>query len=408
MQEKHPVKVLSGDGETRRQHRVESRHKAAIDLSDPLPIARLGVWREVAEETFNDLVWESEIRASIECPGGSTHSRPSKANLFLEHVPTVNCFHKNCKPAVETANHGLRSECSRRCREAGLESEWSATEKSAWIKRKRQEEQEQENLKRRAHRLRDKLPEIVDTFHRTLADWIMESPHQGVKDRPMYHLEYWLDGLFSYGDDKRIWIGTKYDSGRKHHTWNFATPSEWLQRMEGKSGLQCQWDQVCPAFFANWRKLHNRVTEAVAERRLLAVEFDHLSDQPKDNKELGLAVVRYVLEKYSLKMFSACDSGNKSVHCLLAWPQDRETYAAVTFELAALGADEGLWRMASTTGLPGAMRIDDEGFPVAWQNLYWLDPGALDGAGSSLVTHLEHQPDIQAAFRTHSPLEEEQ
>ena len=359
-------------------------------------LCRLDVWRKVAEETFNDLTWLSDTHATIECPGSRFHSTPGKANLFLDYVPTIHCHHASCPAAVEDANKEFRSECQRRCREAGLENEWTAAEKAAWVESKREAEARKRGQDRLRRRLKERLPQIVDDNYRTLAEWANLSPNHAPLERPAKHLGAWLDAMQDFDPNLHLWIGDKFDSGSKWHRRNFATVGEWNERLGGIGSLQWKYPHVVPAHFARWKNLCNRVAAAVEYRKLLAVEFDSLAVDAADNKELGLAVVRYICDKYNLRLFSACDSGNKSVHALITWPQDRETYDAVIFELESLGADPGPMRhFAASCRLPGAMRADDEGFPVAWQRLYFLDAAALRDCSSSLVTHPDHRADIK-------------
>jgi hypothetical protein len=357
---------------------------------------RRDIWREVAEELFNDLTWQSDTHATIECPGSRSHSKAGNASLFLDHVPTINCFHQSCKLAVEDANKEFRSECQRRCREAGLENEWTASEKAAWVERRREEESRKSAQDRLRRQLKDRLPQIVDDNYRTLTEWVNLSPSHAPLERATKHLGAWLAAMQTLDPDQRLWIGNKFDSGSKWHKRNFATVGEWIERLCKIGSLQWTYQHVVPANFARWKNLCNRVAAAVEYRKLLAVEFDSLAVDATDNKELGLAVVRYICDKYNLRLFSACDSGNKSVHALITWPQDRESYDAVIFELESLGADPGpLHHFAASCRLPGAMRADDEGLPVAWQRLYFLDVAAGQDCSSSLITHPDHRADTR-------------
>lgn len=110
-----------------------------------------------------------------------------------------------------------------------------------------------------------------------------------------------------------------------------------------------------------------------------------------------MAAVGWLRQECGLRLFSACDSGNKSVHALFAWPEGGpKEWERLTTILLGMGADPKVWGLASTTRLPGGIRFDEsDELPCAWQKLYFLDPSALVGAtGSSTKTHLDHKPDL--------------
>jgi hypothetical protein len=289
----------------------------------------------------------------------------------------------------------LRAECRKREREAGLTPEWTQEERRAWCERKKVEKEFERKRKNLLKASEEHLAKIIPMYRRPLTAWVWESPHDAPRQRVTEHLAAWLAAL---PNGWRIWIGhTIRDTGHKRHRWNFATVEEWRRRHECSTGVGCDWQQVCPAIFHRLPRLHDRKKCAVAERLLFTVEFDEIDADPVVNKECGLAVVAWLRYECGLRLFSACDSGNKSVHALFAWPEGGpKEWELLTTILEGMGADPKVWGLASTTRLPGGMRFDDtDDLPYAWQRLYFLDPSALVGAtGSSTKTHPDHKPDL--------------
>ena len=63
----------------------------------------------IAERILGDVHWEDEI-GTAECPGASNHTNDgTECTVFLNHAPTIACFHQSCSSVVADANFRLRS-----------------------------------------------------------------------------------------------------------------------------------------------------------------------------------------------------------------------------------------------------------------------------------------------------------
>jgi hypothetical protein len=361
-------------------------------------MTRQEIWKETIGEYVNVEHWKSDSEAIIECPGSRFHSGgKTDAVYYCEHVPTISCFHSSCQSTVEAANQELRAECQRREIEAGLNRQWSLEEQLEWRQKRREKREALKKRRRIAEAARARLPIIFDKYQRPLSAWIAESPHDAPRMAARYHLAEWFAALPL---DMRVWVGHSLkETGHKRNCRNFLTVAECLDHIQRVGPFGCAWQQIAPAYFAEWRLLHDRKAAAVRERRIFVLEFDKLSADRDDNKEKTLAVADWLQTECEMHLFSACDSGKKSVHCCFAWPHGGEKeWNDLCVVLESMGADAGLWRLASTARLPGAMRFaddEDDQLPLAWQRLYYLNPDALAHAGSSLQTHPKHKADAK-------------
>lgn len=221
---------------------------------------------EIAANILGEIEWASATMGYCECPGKNSHSSKDGGKdcaVYLDRVPTVNCFHAGCKAAVEAANKRLRSAILNPTGEAGFEMRKPTAEERARLA-------ERELKSRMQLRARKTLPSILKKYRWPYDEILNDSPVD-VKSGEENHWRLLL-GKFKPGDV--VWIGERESSGRPENAANFRTATEWLK---------CEWAPhqfVCPASFKN--NSVSRSNESVLERRFLVVESDLLTRDAVD------------------------------------------------------------------------------------------------------------------------------
>ena len=89
--------------------------REAVASKGTTPPELLKTRREYVARNFRVLQWESDAKALVECPGASSHTNPTAEDhtaIWIDGTPSVECFHKSCKGAVEAAQKKLRDEAS--------------------------------------------------------------------------------------------------------------------------------------------------------------------------------------------------------------------------------------------------------------------------------------------------------
>lgn len=374
----------------------------------------LEIIKDVANGMFDVRHWGA-AEADIECPGAGYHTNPgTTAKLYIDRVPTVSCMHRSCRSQVEEANAQLRSAVRAELRAAGLEPDFTPEQRAAW----REMRAEAEAKSRRVLRLEaaarlEFLPKIAAAYRQPLVAWAAESPVPIIGTRPWHHKQMFLDALAPFANERWWSAPNKVDhgAGKPWAKRYFRKVGEWIARpdLTGR--------HIAPADFS--AAAHMRTPLAVIRRKLMIIELDAHSSNYEEQKEVGCAVARWIVDEnpsWGMNLFAIVDSGNKSAHCWLTWPNiDPEDYEKFKAIMTGLGADTAFDTLSHSFRMPGVMRLngvtsplDNNGTPLneegkpdefnlfsvwkscAWQKLIYLNPAAVedyDRLPSSERTH---------------------
>ena len=288
---------------------------------------------EIAENMLGPIDWAGSTMGYCACPGKKMHRSKDGTKdcaVYLDRVPTVNCFHGSCKNAVETANKRLRAAILNPTNMADFSlPRMTAEDRERMVERDRQGRLQQ--------RARKALPTLLDKYRWTSAEMLDDSP-VNIRGNEADH---WKLLLAKFEPDDVIWIGERESSGRPENATNFKTVSEWL-KYEWAPGTF-----VCPATFKNTS--FSRSNENVVERRFVVVESDLLT-----RDEVG-AVFRYLVDS-GLKLVAVVDTAGKSLHGWFEYPADEEALDQLRLLLPALKCDPKMLTASQPARLPGAMR----------------------------------------------------
>jgi hypothetical protein len=296
----------------------------------------------IAESIVGKVAWTSRTEGYCECPGKRMHTTNDgrkDCKLYLDAVPTLSCFHGNCKSALETANKQLRK--------AVAEGSFAPVNaRSAREEKERLAEyQRKENIRKRAAGSKA----LILKKHRWTYDQInLESPvklHENIHEH--WHL---LLGCFSSKDV--VWIGDKFHSGKPEHEKHFRTVEEWRRENVIPGPYVCS-STFKPGVFS-------RTNENVLERRFLVVESDVLG-----RDEVG-AIFRWLQKQVGLKLRAIVDTAGKSLHAWFDYPPE-DVVEELKFILPELGCDPKLFTASQPVRLPGALR------DTRFQKLVYLD-----------------------------------
>ena len=291
--------------------------------------------KELAESILGAIDWTESTTGYCECPGKKLHSLKDGAKdcaVYLDRVPTVNCFHGSCKPAVDAANKRLRAAIL------------NPTGDVEFVPRKMTNEEREKMVVREKNarlqlRARKALPTILKKYRWTSEQMLNDSPIN-VRINEEHHWR-WL--LSKFKNDDVLWIGERNDSGHYTNSLNFKTMADWLT---------FEWAPhpfICPSVFKN--NSVSRSNENVVERRFVVVESDLLS-----RDEVG-AVFRYLVD-CGLKLVAVVDTAGKSLHGWFEYPADDELMIDLRLVLPALKCDPKMLTASQPARLPGAMRVE--------------------------------------------------
>jgi AAA domain len=79
---------------------------------EPVRTAKIEARGRIATEVLGEIDWSSETTGYCTCPGKQSHTTGDgerDCEVFLEHVPTIYCFHNHCRDAIKATNRKLRS-----------------------------------------------------------------------------------------------------------------------------------------------------------------------------------------------------------------------------------------------------------------------------------------------------------
>lgn len=298
---------------------------------------------EIAENILGSVDWVHDTMGYCECPGKNAHTSKDGAKdctVYLDRVPTVSCFHGNCKPAVDAVNRRLRAAIL------------NPTGDAEFIPRKltrdeREKLQARDRNSRLQLRARKALSTILKKYRWTCDQMLKDSPVNVSESEA----DHWKLLLGKFKPDDVVWIGERESSGRPENATNFRSVVDWLK---------CEWvphQFICPATFKN--NSNSRSNENVLERRFVVVESDELT---KD--EVG-AVFRYLVD-CGMKLMAVVDTAGKSLHGWFECPDD-EVMDALRLLLPAMKCDPKMLTASQPARLPGAMRGEKR------QRLVYLD-----------------------------------
>ena len=213
--------------------------------------------KELAESILGAIDWTESTTGYCECPGKKLHSLKDGAKdcaVYLDRVPTVNCFHGSCKPAVDAANKRLRAAIL------------NPTGDAEYVPRKMTNEEREKMVAREKNarlqlRARKALPAILKKYRWTSVQMLKDSPIN-VRINEEHHWR-WL--LRKFKNDDVLWIGERNDSGHYTNSLNFKTMADWLA---------LEWAPhpfICPSVFKN--NSVSRSNENVVERRFVGPIF---------------------------------------------------------------------------------------------------------------------------------------
>jgi hypothetical protein len=316
------------------------------DQNDPTNDASLSddslaVKRQITEAQLGAIVWTEPDRGYCNCPGMEKHTSgngPRDCLAIVSGVPTLTCFHQNCRLDVERVNHGLR----RAIAKADVQTPAYMSLPVADQRRRAQEAKRE-----LAAKARNWLPGILAGHNWPLEAMREQSPTNLPAD-PATHWRLLL-GLFGPGD--LVWIGRDvYQSGHQRNRQSFRRAEDWLKCSEAP-GLF-----TCPSVFN--LGTFSRCNQEVITRSFLVVESDTL-----DRDQIG--AVFCWLRQY-IRLRAVVDTAGKSLHGWFDFP-DPELFEQLRVVLPQLGCDPAMFKASQPCRLPGALRDGN------YQRILWLE-----------------------------------
>jgi len=287
----------------------------------------------IAQNILGEINWLNETEGYVTCPGMGGHNSPDGSKdciLYLDRVPTLNCFHSSCGDALIQKNRELRQAILNEP-SGGLEPKRLTAEQ----KKYQQEIKRKESIRRQTQSSRDR---VLTKFAWPYASILTASPVKldGKEDQHGKML------VALYHPDDVIWIGNTYDSGQLRNTSNFQTREGWLKLDRIDVG-----QFICPATFKSGS--YSRGNENIADRRFLVVESDEL------NKDQVGAIFRWLKDAVGLKLRAIVDTAGKSLHAWFVYPKI-EIVEDLKLVLPQLGCDPKLFTASQPVRLPGVLR----------------------------------------------------
>ncbi len=297
------------------------------------------------QQLVEDLVevrrWLTPTQAQCRCPLGH------EALLYLDGVPTLNCFHQKCKAQVQELNTELREQFEE-LRASDPDSHPAPVViDEAYVRRLQKLRAISVNAQRYM------LPMILGSPVQR-EEWLERSPAQLGDDTR----DDWRHIMSLFKPSDVVWCGCPTDSGSEEHQRNFRTSANWLQ-ME-----RCPGPLVCAATFLDGS--YQRTAKRVRDWEFLIVESDHL-----DYAQQG-ALIQHLAR--TLKLVAIVCTGGKSLHAWFIVPKwNFEKIEEFKALLEGLGCDTGPLRLPCMTRLPGWLREEKN----RWQQLLYYDPASV-------------------------------
>ena len=318
--------------------------------------------KQVAEQVLGEVDWESPDRGHCACPGAALHSsRTGKRDcaIFLDGIPSLNCFHSSCRSAVADANFRIRSAIGKeRC--ANKPYTPTLAEQLARAERRRKKRDEEKLIAK----AKASLPMIVEKFSSSTSDLWELSPVRlldGPEDDWRMHLNLFLPHSI-------VWIGDIRDSaGEDKPQWLKAKAREHFRRVEDwlDSDTAPQGPLISPCTFVKGSA--SRCKSNVASSPFLIVESDVLSH------EEATAVIFFLKQKYRLR--AVIDTCGKSLHAWFDHPPE-EDIPQLKIILENWGCDPAMFSASQAVRLAGVPRYNTDNGTLCYmghQSLLYID-----------------------------------
>lgn len=320
----------------------------------------------MAERLFPSCVFTNSDHGILECPGQNLHSTPTQKGDTRIHlydprngnsIPSIHCFHSNCREVVAQANFRLRSAIGQ-AEHAGKvknSDRGNAIKLSPEQKRQQEEKHRAQVLKNRTIQSKERIFKEYEWPWTQILD---ESPIRLPEDPD----DDWKLFLSLYDPEDVLWIGDKTDTGKPWHLKHFRPVNDWLKLDEAPAPL------ICPAIFKP--NVYSRSNNNVLKRKFLVVESDILSAD-----QVG-AVFKWMQQ--FLKLCAIISTAGKSLHAWFEFPGEK-IQKELEIILPILDCDPKLFSSSQPARLPSWRREYSttvnlpEGFdPWGTQSLLWL------------------------------------
>lgn len=288
--------------------------------------------REICETVLGPIKWSETGDGMCKCPGEKKHThRTGKCDCKIYtsgSVPTVYCFHENCREDVAKANLKIRDAWRLYVAEPVDEEELARARAAAAAK------------KELAERAAARLPSILSEY---------ATEYSGD-----FSPEVWLK---LYRPDEVLWCGEPFDTGGLRNCANFQ-PVEVAVKRYQRTGRLPSGQFTCPSVF-NAGEIYRR-NESVIRQPYLVLEGDRVGVEKVEtaeertlNRKNCSAVINWLSS--IMKLVMVVDSGNKSLHGWFVHPGQAKL-EELKIVLPALGFDRATLKPSQPVRMPGQLR----------------------------------------------------
>lgn len=294
--------------------------------------------KEIAAEILGEIHWIDETHGYCRCPGIQHHSgknHKQDCRVYIDQVPTVDCFHESCQNQIGEANRNLRSAIGKE--EAACGVDVGKISRGPL-------DPAREVLIQKALYLRRCLQADYG--------WPL-AEIKAASNPPEHPVSQRFNLMTMFEPLDWVWNGHIFESGKPHHHHRFKPVTEWawLCNQEDSSGCDpvefssVFREYVVPSAFQ--RGSFARTRENLVGPRFLVVESDILS---KD--QVG-AVFRWLGTLLTLR--TIIDTGGKSLHGWFDYPGE-DLLKELMVILPILGCDRKMFNPAQPCRMPGVIR----------------------------------------------------
>lgn len=287
--------------------------------------------REIVNKYLQGVDWMDETWGKCMCPGHLEHTaQPAKrdARIYVNGVPTLYCFHEQCREQVSAVNSKIRAAWSLFQPELNPEELKKSQERAA-----------------HKHALESRAKAGKDQILKEFA-WPVKSFDSGKATGEQF--EEWLT-LFGSGDI--IWIGDPSDSGHIKHADHFV---ETYKANKDNGRYSCA-STFKPGSYSR-RNLDVLTTPyLIVEGDAVLGKVPETDEERSANKDACGAIFRWLFEKCGLNLRAVIDSGNKSLHGWFDIPTPM-VYEELRVVLPALGCDRAMFKPTQPARIPGVIR----------------------------------------------------
>lgn len=293
--------------------------------------------KEIASEILGEIDWVNGSTGCCRCPGIQHHTGKNHrqdCRVYLDDVPTVDCFHESCQDEIREANRTLRSLIGKA--EVSLNPQKRIPHAAI--------NPEKEELLRKAEYLRRRLQADYGWSYSEIRTSSNPPDHPTHQRIALFHLFDVLD---------RVWNDHLVESGKPFYASRFKTIEEWMNlcwREDPSPGKPVEFSGVfreftAPSSFKPGSFVRGK--ESLHKPRFLVVESDTLS---KDH--VG-AVFKW-LESH-IRLRTIIDTGGKSLHGWFDYPE-KELLEELKVILPVLGCDRKMFNPTQPCRMPGVIR----------------------------------------------------